>query len=93
MATWEEVAAFSSDYTDQVNTFQATLASDGIKTFVRFSYGDIQWGALETQTGASAGDGLNYITHPVSLSPLVRSLDDSTFTYRIDCKCYRPTTL
>ena len=86
VATWEEVAAFSSDYTDQVNTFQATLASDGIKTFIRFSYGDIQWGGSETQIGASAGDGLNFITHPVSLSPLVRFLDDSTFTYRVDCK-------
>ena len=36
--------------------------------------------------GVSAGDGVNFITHPVSLSSSVLLLDNSANTYRIDSK-------
>ena len=82
VATWDSVAAYNRSLAGLFNTFQAAVVSDGIKTFVRFSYGDLQWGGLETSIGLSAGDGLNFINHPASLSSYVLSLDDSTFTYQ-----------
>ena len=43
VATWDRVAAFSSSFRGRFNTFQAIIATDGGRTFVRFNYGDIQW--------------------------------------------------
>ena len=85
VATWDRVAAFSG-FPGLVNTFQVVIASDGFRTFVRFSYGDIQWGGSSTLIGVSAGDGFNFITHPASLSSNITSIDDSSVTYRIDSK-------
>ena len=51
----------------QVNTFQAVLATDGNKTFVMFLYQDIQWSS-NTSIGLNAGDGLNFVTVPESLT-------------------------
>ena len=86
VATWDRVAAFSSSFRGHFNTFQAIIATDGGRTFVRFNYGDIQWGGFRTLIGASAGDGVNFITHPASLSSSVLLLDNTTTTYRIDGK-------
>ena len=86
VATWDRVERFGSSG-GFANTFQVVIASDGVQTFVRFSYGDIQWGGSGTLIGVSAGDGINFITHPASLSPNVTSLLDNTTTiYRIDSK-------
>ena len=91
VATWNRVVRFAGG--DLVNTFQVVIASDGVQTFVRFSYGDIQWGRSRTLIGVSAGDGINFITHPASLSPNVTSLLDNTTTiYRIDSKFGRDIT-
>ena len=86
VATWDRVAAFSSQFTGRVNTFQAVIASDGSRSFVRFNYGDIQWGGTNTLIGVSAGDLTNYITHPFSLSLSITSIDNTSVTYRIDRK-------
>ena len=86
IATWDMVAPFSFQSIGAVNTFQVTVATDGTVTFVRFSYGAIQWGGLETLIGVSAGDGFNFITHPSSLSSSVLSLDTTTVFYRVDRK-------
>ena len=88
VATWDRVAAFSSDFSDRFNTFQTIIASDGRKTFVRFSYGDIQWGGSSTLIGISAGDRTNYIIHPASMSSSILLLDNTATTYRIDSKLY-----
>ena len=88
VATWDRVAAFSSSFFSRFNTFQVVIASDGARTFVRFNYRDIQWGGPRTLIGISAGDGINFITHPASLSSSVLLLDNTAITYRIDSKCY-----
>ena len=88
IATWDRVAPFSTQITSGMNTFQVTVATDGTSTFARFSYGDIQWGGLETLIGVSAGDGLNFITHPSSLSSFVLTLDTTTVFYRVERKSH-----
>ena len=86
VATWDRVEQFGGSR-GLVNTFQVVIASDGVQTFVRFSYRDIQWGGSNTLIGVSAGDRINFITHPASLSSFVTSLLDNTTTpYRIDSK-------
>ena len=85
VATWDRVARFGVG--DGLrNTFQAVIASDGSRTFVKFTYGDIQWGGTNTLIGVSAGDGLNFITHPASLSSNIQFLDGTNVTYRVDSK-------
>lgn len=88
VATWDRVAAYSLSFgTDGlVNTFQVSLVSDGTRTFVRFSYGDIQWGGSRTLIGVSAGNGLNFTTHPASLTSSVLLLDNTTVIYKADSK-------
>ena len=86
VATWDRVEPDDSNNRGLVNTFQVVVASDGTWTFVRFSYGDIQWGGSDTLIGVSAGDGVNFITHSASLSSSVLLLDSSTVMYRIDGK-------
>ena len=85
VATWDRVGRFG--HRGLANTFQVVIASDGEQTFVGFSYRDIQWGGSRTLIGISAGDGINFITHPASLSPNVTSLLDNTTTiYGINSK-------
>jgi hypothetical protein len=84
VATWDRVEQFRSNDRVRVNTFQVVVASDGTWTFVRFSYGDIQWGGLVTVIGVSAGDQVNFITHPASQSSDVLLLYNTTATYRVD---------
>ena len=86
IATWDRVAACSSDFRGLVNTFQVIVASNGRLTFVRFIYGDIQWGGSRTLIGVSAGNRVNFITHPASLNSSVLSLDNTTITYKVDSK-------
>ena len=55
----------------QVNTFQAVIATDGIKTFVLFLYGDIQAARYDygrNVMGFSAGDGIRSFALPESRS-------------------------
>ena len=85
VTTWDGVEAFSSSFRGLVNTFQVVIASDGERTFVRFSYGDIQWGGSITLIGVSAGDSVSFITHPASLSSSVTQLlENTTIIYRVD---------
>ena len=85
VATWDRVEAFSFRFRGLVNTFQVVIASDGERTFVRFSYGDIQWGRSMTLIGVSAGNGVNFITHPASLnSSVTQLLENTTIIYRVD---------
>ena len=84
VATWDRVEPYDFNARGLANTFQVVVASDGTWTFIRFSYGDIQWGGLNTLIGVSAGDRVNFVTHPASLSSSVLSLDNTTITYRVD---------
>ena len=87
IATWDRVAPFGFLRDPLLNTFQVVVASDGTRTFVRFNYGDIQWGGFSTLIGVSIGDRANFITHPASLNQSVLSLDNSTTTYfEVGCK-------
>ena len=86
VATWDRVAAFDSSFSGLNNTFQVVIASDGVRTFVTFHYGDIQWGGSRTLIGVSAGDEFNFITHPASLSSSVLLLNSTSVTYQIDGK-------
>ena len=84
VATWDRVAAFDSSFSGRSNTFQTVIASDGALTFIRFIYGDIEWGSSSTLIGVSAGDRLNFITHPASLSSSVVFVAGTNVTYRVD---------
>ena len=86
VATWDRVEAFANSFRGLVNTFQTVVISDGTQTFIRFNYGDIEWGGLSTLIGVSAGDQYNFITHPASLSSSVLMIDNTTVTYRVDRK-------
>ena len=81
VATWDRVERFGFSDRGRVNTFQVVIASDGMWTFVRFSYGDIQWGGHTTVIGVTAGDQVNFITHPASRSTAVLMLYNTTTTY------------
>ena len=81
VATWDRVEAYRSSDRGFVNTFQVVIASDGTWTFVRFSYGDIQWGGHTTLIGVSAGDRVNFVTHPASKTSSVLLLYNTTTTY------------
>ena len=82
VATWDRVQPYEFDIRGFVNTFQVVIASDaGTRTFVRFSYGDIQWGGVTTLIGVAAGDRVNFVTHPASQSSSVLSLYNTTATY------------
>ena len=85
VATWDRVAQFGAR-NGLFNTFQVIIASDGAQSFVGFTYGDIEWGGNRTLIGVSAGDRLNFITHPASLSSNIQFLDGTNVSYRIDSK-------
>ena len=82
VATWDRVQQFGFSTGSLENTFQVVVASDGTWTFVRFSYGDIQWGGFHTVIGVSAGDGVNFVIHPASSDG--QSALNTTATYRVD---------
>jgi hypothetical protein len=84
VATWDRVEPYGFDSRGLVNTFQVVVVSDGTWTFIRFSYGDIQWGGSGTVIGVSAGDRVNFVTHPASQSSDVLLLYNTTATYRVD---------
>ena len=86
VVTWDRVAPFQFDFRDLRNTFQAVIASDGIMTFIVFNYGTIRWGGVATLIGITAGDQVNFFTHPASFSTHVLALDDTRITYRVDRK-------
>ena len=88
LATWDRVEPFNNVFRGLVNTFQVIIVSDGTQTFVRFNYGDIQWGGSSTLIGVSAGDQHNFITHPASLSSSVLMIDNTTVTYQTECKFF-----
>ena len=84
-------------FVDQINTFQAVVATDGMKTFVLFLYGDIQtvqydYGSVPI--GFSAGDMVRSFTLPECrthyrywLRRLERTSNvgrPSTFIFRVD---------
>ena len=52
VATWDRVAPFDSSLRGLYNTFQVIIASDGSRTFVRFTYDDIEWGGATTLIGS-----------------------------------------
>ena len=70
---------FTCDFTLQTNTFQCVLATSETESFVMFLYadGEIQWtnGAL---AGINAGDGVNSITIPGSLTPSIINITQTT---------------
>ena len=90
VATWDRVAAYAFSARGHYNTVQVIIVSNGERTFVKFNYGDIQWGGSRTLIGVSAGNRVNFITHPASLSSSVLSLDDTTAIYKIDGKFASP---
>jgi hypothetical protein len=73
----------------QVNTFQAVLATDGNRTYVMFIYDEIQWGSGSAGIGFNAGDKNHSFTLP--RSPCGRNLSEDsnirrpgTFIFRVD---------
>lgn len=96
LATWEHVPPnHAIGSSNDRNTFQVYVASNGTWTVVRFCYGVIEWATNSTLIGVSAGgfNAQDYVTHPASLnSQAVKQLNGSTVFYRIDRGKCRHTT-
>ena len=58
----------------QDNTFQVVMATDGEKSFVFFTYTDIQWG--EGGVGFDAGDLIRGLNVPGSRTAATRRLEE-----------------
>ena len=88
VATWDGVPpiGYLTGQGNRFNTFQVIVASNGTWTFVKFNYYRIDWGELYTLIGISAGDRLNFISHPKSRTTSVLLLDHTNVIYRIDGK-------
>ena len=67
IATWNQVPQTYSD-SDDTNTYQAILMTDGLVSFVCFLYKDIEWGS-GAQIGFNVGDGNRPFTVPGGLTP------------------------
>ena len=75
-------------YILQTNTFQCILATSLTESFVIFLYadGEIQWttggsnglGGIEALAGINAGDGVNHITIPGSLTPSIINITQTS---------------
>ena len=79
-------------YDFQTNTFQCILATTVTESFVMFLYadGEIQWttgddsngtnglGGIEALAGINAGDGVNHITIPGSLTPSIINITQTS---------------
>uniref|UniRef100_A0A8C5Q3F1 NIDO domain-containing protein n=1 Tax=Leptobrachium leishanense TaxID=445787 RepID=A0A8C5Q3F1_9ANUR len=86
VATWDRVAYFGSISTEQVNTFQIVVITDGSSTFVLFNYGAIQWttgtasggvnglGGIPALGGVYSGDHSSFYTIPGSLAPEILNI-------------------
>ncbi|XP_074162904.1 IgGFc-binding protein-like isoform X3 [Sminthopsis crassicaudata] len=84
VATWDHVPFFGT-LTDQVNTFQAVLASGTNASYVLLYYGDIQWttgvisggspnnglGGTPAQAGFNSGTAQDYFNLPGSRTPAI----------------------
>ena len=67
----------------QTNTFQLVIASNGVRSFMIFLYGQLQWttgdasggsyglGGTEAAVGLGAGDGVGHVTVIGSYAPEV----------------------
>ena len=76
----------------QTNTYQCVLATSATKSFVIFLYADggIQWttgdgskgvdglGGTEALAGVNVGDGINFITIPISLTPSIINISKTS---------------
>ena len=74
----------------QVNTFQCVLATNEFESFAIFLYDDIQWTTgdssggtdglhgNEAVAGITAGDGVNFIAIPGSLTPDIINIDNTS---------------
>ena len=64
-----------------MNTFQCILASSHNGSFAIFVYDDIQWPAPdddEALAGINAGDGINHITVPGSLTTSISDIEETS---------------
>ena len=81
----------------QTNTFQLVLATDGNRSFALFLYLDdgIQWPNENLQdealSGYDAGDGINYFVNPLSITPDIGGIEetsnvgeDGLYIYQVD---------
>ena len=73
----------------QDNTFQVVMATDGEKSFVFFTYIDIQWG--EGGVGFDAGDGMRSYNFIGSRTGATQNLEefsnvgvDGVYAFRVD---------
>ena len=77
---------------EQVNSFQAVIATDGDMTFVLFLYQEIQWGRERTNVGFNSGNPSQFYNLPeAQFGDLVLDLDSLSnfgrpgiFAFRVD---------
>lgn len=70
---------FTCDLTLQTNTFQCVIATSATSSFVMFLYAD---GQIQLENGAlagiNAGDGVNSVTIPGSMTPSVINITQTS---------------
>lgn len=88
VVTWDRVGYYAYG-TDKLNTFQAIVASDGMRSYTMFKYpdGGINWTAGSAspansfaQIGFDAGDGVNFYNGVGTLTSQTRNLPTLTNT-------------
>ncbi len=92
IATWNEVSQtrlFTTTSND-TNTYQAVLMTDGWRSFVALLYTNIEWGP-RAQIGFNAGDGNRSFTVPGGLTPATLYMQSMSnvgqpglFIYQVD---------
>ncbi len=93
VATWDRVVPFGQVGDSNVTSFQVVLTSDGERSYVLFSYGDIEWGR-RAQIGFNAGNGrFGSLALPgagtdeaVLINTLSNVGQNGTFVFRVDGK-------
>ncbi|MCC6623321.1 MAG: hypothetical protein IT385_18830 [Deltaproteobacteria bacterium] len=93
VVTWYEVERFNVDASLGVNTFQAILTARpdlGPGDFdVEYRYDEVHWVRTSTsppaQIGFDANDGVNYASHPLSLTDAVADIETVTSNHASDC--------
>lgn len=88
VVTWDHVGYYNF-HTDKLNTFQAIVASDGMRTYTMFKYpdgginwdrGDVSPAGSFAQVGFDAGDGVNFYNGVGTRTAQMRNLPNITNT-------------
>jgi WD40 repeat protein len=78
IATWDQVAAYGGSSASN-NTFQVVIATDGILSFLVFTFDQMSWpssllSSTNTNFGYNAGDNINFYSNPNSFTGNIKNV-------------------